>query len=433
MNKITKKQASIEAVLRSGHANAEGQLPVRIRVTYDRKARYYPVFVDGKPLYVKPAQWAKLSRVLKSEVDKAKAKAIVARDNITRGRVFSFDRFEQEFLHQESEKGILYLFERYLEGLLREGRVGSHISYGCAYNAFNRFRGGKSQNKVKKQPFVRGREIKPEDLTVDVLKRFDEWLRKQGLNKTSIAIYMRSLKVIYNLAIDANPALAEFYPFAKKANDTRRYKIRTGSGKKGQAMSADQLQRFIATTPEVGGPEWEAKQYWLFMFYASGMNMADVAQLRYRDVQWDAIRYVRAKTRDTESAEEVIEIPLSDSLKKIILAIGSPDKSPDAYVFPILSPGMSPEKIKAVTQQKTKWVNKWLARLCEANELPVITTYWSRHTAASLLRESGVDVEMISELLGHSDPKVTREYLKRFSVQTKQAAIESAMQIIKTA
>jgi integrase len=37
---------------------------------------------------------------------------------------------------------------------------------------------------------------------------------------------------------------------------------------------------------------------------------------------------------------------------------------------------------------------------------------------------------MISELLGHSDVKVTREYLKRFSVERKQEAIEGAMMSI---
>jgi site-specific recombinase XerD len=93
-------------------------------------------------------------------------------------------------------------------------------------------------------------------------------------------------------------------------------------------MSATDLQKFIATKPADGGPEWEAKQYWLFMFYASGMNIADVAKLQYRniDLASNAIRYVRAKTRETESKEEVIEIPLSATLNSIIVAIGNRDK-----------------------------------------------------------------------------------------------------------
>lgn len=446
--KLSKKQASIDAVTRAGHENSKGELPVRIRVTYDRKARYYPVTVEGKPLYLKPAVWEQLwskevrkeARQLKALIDSTKARAITARDAITRGRPFTFERFEAEFLHQESEKGMLWLFERYLSDLLNDDRIGSYASYRCAYSALNRFRGGQSEivkngqaTKVIKQPFRKGKEIRPEDLTVEVLKRFELWLKKEGCNKTTIGIYMRALRIIYNNAVDSNPSLAEFYPFARKANDNKRYKIRSGSGKKGQAMSADDLQKFIATSPAEGSAEWEAKQYWLFMFYASGMNMADVAQLRYQDIQWDAIRYVRAKTRDTESREEVIEVPLTESLKRIIVALGNPDKSPAGYVFPILRAGMSPEQIKAATKQKIKLVNKWLKSLCEETGLPAITTYWSRHTAATLLRDTGASVELISEMLGHSDVKVTREYLKRFSVQKKGEAIESAMQVINKA
>src|SRR5690606_20881157 len=153
-----------------------------------------------------------------------------------------------------------------------QSRTGGFLSYRDAYRAFNKFRGGKTE--TKKQKFVRGKEIKPEDLTIEVVKKYDAWHKKQGCNQTTVAIYMRGLRTIFNVAADSNSALAEFYPFSRKSNDNKRYRIRSGSGKKGQAMDAADLQKFIATTPKAGDPMWEAKQYWLFMFYASGMNMA---------------------------------------------------------------------------------------------------------------------------------------------------------------
>lgn len=439
MTRQNRKTATVASVLKRGHVNSDGAFAIRIRVTYNRVQRFYPVHFDGKPLYLKPAEWNQLQKnvrdkarkEVKDRIQAVEAAAVAARDTVTRNRPFTFDRFEQEFLNEESKKGILHLFERYLDDLLTNDRIGSYESYQCAYRAFNKFRGGKTE--TRDEPFVRGKEIKPEDLTVDVLKRFETWLKKQGCNRTTIGIYARALRIIYNLAVDTNPSLAEFYPFARKANDNKRYKIRSGSGKKGQAMSAEDLQKFMATSPIEGTAEWEAKQYWLFMFYASGMNMADVAQLQYRsiDLGGNAIRYVRAKTKDTEINEEVIEIPLSEALKKIIVAIGNTGKLPSDYVFPILKRGMTPLQIKATTKQKTKIINKWLSRLCKENGLPEITSYWSRHTAATLLRDTGASVELISEMLGHSDVKVTREYLSRFSVQKKQDAIETAMAALK--
>lgn len=440
MIKQSKKQASVKEFLKLGHRNSSGEHPVKIRVTFNRFHKFYPVAIEGKPLYMTSDEWKNLwdpevrkdkrQKDAKTEIARIKAFAITAKEKVSNGRVFTFDRFEREFLNQESKKGILHLYERYLQQLLDDDRIGSYESYKSAYHAFNKFRGGKTQ--TKESPFVRGKEILPEDLTTDVLKKFDTWLKSRGCNKTSIGIYMRALRIIYNNAVDINPSLAEFYPFSKKQNDNKRYKIRSGSGKKGQAMSMEDLQKFICTEPIEGTAEWEAKQYWLFMFYTSGMNMADVASLTHENIKAkeNLIRYIRKKTKDTEKDEEVIEIPLSNSIKNLLLAIGNPDKS-QPYVFPILSKGMDSLKIKAVTKQKTKTINKWLSRLCKDNELPEITTYWSRHTSATLLRDSGVPVEMISELLGHSDVKVTKEYLKGFSIQKKQDAIESAMSILK--
>lgn len=437
-NAKVKKLVTCKALLWVGSANKEHKNPVKIRVTHDRIQKYYPIQIAGKKLFLTPAEWEatqqdnprKESKILKSEIGKIVAAADTAGERITaNGRPFTWERFEKEFLQQESKGGILSLFEKYLGGLLEDERIGSYDSYKNSYNAFNRFRGGKSE--TRNTPFVRGKEIKPEDLTVEVLKKFDAWLKRQGCNKTTIGIYMRALRIIYNLAVDTNPSLAEFYPFARKANDNKRYKIRTGAGKKGEALSVEDLQKFMDTAPIEGTPEWEAKNYWLFMFYAQGMNMADVAALKWPDVRWDAIRYTRKKTQDTETQETVIEVPMSEPIKKIILAIGNEDKSPAAHVFPILAPGMDAQRSKATTKQKTKWVNKWIGRLCEANGLPEVTTYWTRHTYASLLKESGTPVEMISELLGHGDVKTTRAYLQRFELQKKQAANDKVHALLK--
>lgn len=423
-----KNLVTCKAILWTHSANAQQEHPVKLRVTFARRRQYYPVQIEGKKLFLSPAQWEAVTgdrprgtenKILRSEVNKIVAAADIAAERITaNGRPFTFERFEQEFLQQAGKGGFLHLFEGYLKDLKAEGRIGSYLSYQNAYSAFNRFRGG--QTKTKNKPFVRGKELRPEELTVTLLKKFDVWLKDQGCNKTTIGIYMRALRIIFNVAIDANPSLAELYPFARKQNDNKRYKIRTGSGKKGDALTLEQIQAFIRTTPEQGTPEWEAKQYFLFMFYCQGMNMADVAALKYRDVQWDAIRYVRQKTKDTEREEKPIEIPLTNDIKNIILAIGNADRSPAGYVFPILSKDMTPERIRATVKQKNKIVNKWLARLCEANDLPAISTYWSRHSFASLLKGLGTSVEMISELLGHSDPKTTRAYLQRFDLDQKQ-------------
>jgi site-specific recombinase XerD len=47
----------------------------------------------------------------------------------------------------------------------------------------------------------------------------------------------------------------------------------------------------------------------------------------------------------------------------------------------------------------------------------VVTTYFARHSFATILKNAGVSMEFISEALGHSDMKTTKSYLAGFEVE----------------
>ena len=43
-----------------------------------------------------------------------------------------------------------------------------------------------------------------------------------------------------------------------------------------------------------------------------------------------------------------------------------------------------------------------------------VTTYYARHSFATILQRSGANISMISDLLGHSNLSVTQNYLSGF-------------------
>lgn len=178
-----------------------------------------------------------------------------------------------------------------------------------------------------------------------------------------------------------------------------------------------------------GTPKHEARLMWLFSFYAQGMNFRDMAFLKKGDFTEEAIVYVRSKTKNSESKEEKMQVPLNGTLHKLINELKC-EKGP--YVFKILSPETSNEKKDSQIRQKIKVTNKWLRRLCSENGLPPITTYWARHTYASLLKGIGESVDMIRELLGHSDIRTTEAYLKRFDLMKKQSVNNELLQLLET-
>jgi integrase/recombinase XerD len=427
--RISKKGASVDAILRTGHVNNKGQHPVKIRVTYNRKSRYYPVKAEDKPLYMMANDWEKLNKAerLKGEqkanketIETLATRARDARDKITQNnQQFSFERFEKEFLLQESKRGFLKVFSDHLQVLLNEERIGTYEAYKNAYTAFNKFRGAIYKRKGREAVEVKkGKELSPIDLNTKMLNEFETKLKKNGAGRTTIGMYMRSLKVIYNLCLEDNPSLKESYPFALKATTKKGYKISTGGGKKGFALTVQELRAFMDIPTEPGAPEHEAKLLWLFSFHCDGMNFRDIALLKHNKIDWKQrnFTYVREKTKRTEEKEVIITVTITDEIEEIIKALSDPfDNRPQSYVFNFgLTNGMDPKQEYATIKQKLKINNEYTKRLCRDNDLCPITTYCARHTWATItyLHELA-SIEYISERLDHNNLQTTKTYLEK--------------------
>ena len=60
-------------------------------------------------------------------------------------------------------------------------------------------------------------------------------------------------------------------------------------------------------------------------------------------------------------------------------------------------------------------INRELKALAEDLGITAnITTYVARHTFATILKKSGVNIGIISQALGHQDIKTTQIYLSKF-------------------
>ena len=94
-----------------------------------------------------------------------------------------------------------------------------------------------------------------------------------------------------------------------------------------------------------------------------------------------------------------------------------PNMENDDYIFPILDRNRHKTVIQIANRlHKTlaivnRELNDWGVRLGLKTKL---TTYVARHTYATVLKRSGVDVAIISETLGHSEISTTQIYLDSF-------------------
>jgi site-specific recombinase XerD len=94
---------------------------------------------------------------------------------------------------------------------------------------------------------------------------------------------------------------------------------------------------------------------------------------------------------------------------------GQPSINKNAYIFPHLNNKMSEVQKRKTYQGLTKNINKYVKQIAREVEINKdVTTYYARHSFATVLKRSGAKIEMISELLGHSSVHVTESYLDSF-------------------
>ena len=167
-----------------------------------------------------------------------------------------------------------------------------------------------------------------------------------------------------------------------------------------------------------------SRDLFVFSYLARGMNFKDIALLRHdKNIINNRIVYLRSKTLNSNKAIP-ISIPIGQHLSKILSSYTSSEK----YIFPIVfNSNITPSNKQYCIQSARKKVNKDLkeiARLAGIVDPIGVTFYCARHTYATVLKQSGESVEMISELLGHKDIKTTQLYLGKFYDSAKDATDE---------
>lgn len=415
--------------------NYEGKHPVKLRITHQRKREYFQILTsDRQKVFLTQEEFDFVTKTAKPKLRKDNralrevldgsvdaAKESIKEVTLNGKKPFSIVEFKKKFLGEDANKNFLTFFKNHIEKLEKNGQAGTVRSYQNAYAALKTFQNDK--------------DFDPSELTPAKLYEFDNWLRneKKGkvLNGTSVGIYMRTIRSIYNEIASTDSYLQSIYPFSRTAKDGK-YKVPSSTGQKGQTMTKDELISFINGKVE-GEAMHRAKQLFLFSLYGQGANFKDLALLKYENVGKDYIEFERQKTIRTKSDNRKIQIPLTDELKEILVEQGNPDKQKTNYIFEVFEPKRTytPKQMDDAIRQLIKVTNKWLKRYCKLNGLSIITTYAARHTFASLAK-THLSVTLISQMLGHAKISTTQTYLGRFEDSENRAGLMKVFEGINT-
>lgn len=312
---------------------------------------------------------------------------------------FNYPEFEKAFFKEEvttklklNAQHVEPFFEDYIAKLRRQERIKTAESYQSALNSLIQFR----------------RYLKFQEITPDFLEAYEVWMLSKKKSKTSVGVYLRSLRTIYNIAMGKGIVDFSSYPF-------KQYTI-PAPRKSKRAYKDEQIKEVFNAKVE-GEKEEKALDFWRFSFLCNGMNLKDIALLKWENISGDTMVYVRKKTENTKR-ENVLPIRayLNKQAQAIIKKWGNSSKDPDDYVFPILEPDISARERENRIANFTKTTNKYLKRIGQSlNVGTKLTTYTARHSFATKLKNSEkVSLSFIMESLGHTSIKTTMDYLSGF-------------------
>ena len=281
--------------------------------------------------------------------------------------------------------------EEYFQKIINElsdlGRLNTRDKYKFTLSSLNKFRSTK---------------ISFTDMDFQFLKDYEMFLRKSGLADNSIAT-----------KFNKNPF--KKFKVGSLWTSTRKRAI--------NKETISQLSRLDLSVVNACPKSYLelARDIFMFSYLTAGINFKDIAFLKYANIENNRIYYVRHKTK------KMLTFNLLPEARKILDKYSKTDAEEDDYIFPILDKKIhvTEQQIFDRIQKVRGRINKSLGYISEAMNLKHrLTTYVARHSFATVLKRSGVNIGIISELMGHANLATTEIYLDGF----EEKQVEQAMQ-----
>ncbi len=223
-------------------------------------------------------------------------------------------------------------------------------------------------------------KVKFEDIKIAWLEDLQDWLGKT-CQANAIAIHLRNIRAVVNYAIDNE--VTTYYAF-------RRFKIKSAPTQK-RNFDIDTLRKIFNHQCE---EEWQVKylDFFKLSFMLIGINVKDLCYLQ--NMSQGRIDYLRAKTHRPYS------IKVEPEAREIIERYAGKERLVNfcenyanyRHFYMNLCTGL-----KAIKKQLG---------------LETLTTYWARHTWATIAVKLGVSKDIVALALGHGGHTVTDIYIE---------------------
>ena len=242
--------------------------------------------------------------------------------------------------------------------------------------------------KFCKDKKVRFDRLAFDDVNRKLVAELEQWLLGK-VSRNSASQYLSNLRAVFNTAI--NDELTNNYPF-------RGFRLKT-ERTRSRALSLDQYRTFI----NAGMTDTERKylQFFELSLLLLGMNVTDI--WKATPPKHGRVEYRRSKTGNRYS------VKVGKRAKEILKNIGGKDNLTIGSL-------MTQHTFATTLNFYLDVVSKRL------DDFPKVTSYYARHTWATLAAEIGIPRHIIGAALGHSWTDVTGIYIGINEAQVDEAS-----------
>jgi integrase len=222
------------------------------------------------------------------------------------------------------------------------------------------------------------------DVNVRFLRDLEIFM-SQSMKTNSVGIHMRNIRAVFNAAIDDEIIDLSLYPF-------RKFKIKKEKTAK-RNLSIEEIKNLIDA--DLRGVPKLSCDVFVLSLYLIGINLKDLSHLTKDNIVKGRLEYKRLKTGQDYS------IKLEPEAMKIIKKL-----SGKKYLINLM------ERYECYDTVK-KEINKKLKKAAEKAKIDKrLTTYYARHSWATIAAGLDIPKETISAALGHEiGSKTTSIYI----------------------
>lgn len=378
--------ASTSLYLDTRYKRDDGRFPVKLKISFKgNKGFLIPLSV-----HVSADQWAHREVVRHSNREKINA-YLRDRQNAVNNAIYDLE------ISGRIGSMSLPAIKGYVEGVLSGG--------GAAYPFTDHFekmmdsRVKPATREIYRQTLIKvraydDRELAFTDITFEWLKGFERFLSGAGLSINTVNIHMRNVRAVFNDAINEDRAPINHYPF-------RKFKIKSEQTRH-RALTIDQLCRLRTFDCEESQVQY--RDIFMLIFYLGGINIGDLCGLK--EINNGYIEYRRAKTGRLYKIKvepEALEIIERYRGRDYLLNILDRYQDYRGYLQRLnrnLSEIGTVEVLPGRGGKKKK-----------TGEFPGLSTYWARHSWATVAASLDIPKETIAAVLGHGGRTVTDIYI----------------------